>query len=118
MNLTRCVIANMPQHILADILENLANYEFEIVKRLDAIANIEEIFSSSDEDNIDLAVVGINSADLTPSFYNFLNSNIDISVIAIIDGGAHMAAFINNFGTSDLLKAMRLISRTKSINKH
>jgi len=43
----------------------------------------------------------------------FLNNKNDISLIAIIAGGKHLAAFVNNFGNHDLLKAMPFINPCK-----
>jgi hypothetical protein len=106
-----CVIANMPQQLLGDIVEDMVEEcaDIEIIKRVDSIREIQAVMAVSP---VDLVVLGMNSADIPQSCLGLMEETPNVTIIGLVDDGRRLAAFLDNVGKNDILKIIRTFCRS------
>jgi len=106
----RCLIANMPQQVLVDIVENLAQESgvIEIVERVTSISEIPAVIA---QNPVDLLILGMKSTELPEPCFSILNRSSDMPVLGLVDDGRKLAIYLNNFGKNDILKIIRTLHR-------
>ena len=107
----RCVIANMPQQLLRDIVENMVREsgDIEVVER---VANIRDIPSVIAKNPVDLLIMGMESNILPSSCLGIMNRSADVPILGLVDDGRQLVVYLNNVGKNDILKMVRTLRRT------
>ena len=106
-----CVIANMPQQLLGDIVEDMVEEcaDIEVIKRVDSIREIQAVMASSP---VDLVVLGMKSTDIPQSCLGLMDETPNLTIIGLVDDGRRLAAFFDNVGKNDILKIIRTFCRS------
>ena len=110
MDQVRCVIANMPQKMLADIVESMVEEsgEIQVVNRVNSLAEIKTVI---DREPVDLLVLGMQSIDLPQSCVGIMNEIPNLAIVGLVDDGRRLACFLDNIGKNDILKVIKTFSR-------
>ena len=103
MDQVRCVIANMPQKLLADIVERMV-VESGDIQVIDRANNLGDIEPGIDRESIDLIVLGMQSISLPQSCVEIMNEIPNLTIIGLVDDGRRLACFLDNVGKNDILK--------------
>ncbi|MDH5181644.1 MAG: hypothetical protein OEZ39_14660 [Gammaproteobacteria bacterium] len=102
MEYIRCVIADIPQIILADIIQQLTEQHpgIEVVARFD---DFEKLASFIQQQDIDMVMLGTDMDSMAQSLNEVLALSPQTVVIAIIKNGRRACACIEDVGASELL---------------
>ena len=110
MQQTRCVIANIKQKILADIIEDMVD-ECGDIKIVDRVGHISDVPASIAANPVDLLVLGMQSGDFRDPCRDLMNQIPNLAIVALIDDGRRLAAFLDNVGKDDILRIVRTLCR-------
>ena len=108
----RCVIANMPQKLLRDIVENMVREsgDIEVVEQVENIHDIPSVIAKKTP--VDLLIMGMESNILPESCLGIMNRSADVPILGLVDDGRRLAMYLNNVGKNDILKMVRTLRRT------
>jgi hypothetical protein len=114
MEQVRCVIANMPQKLLADIVENMVEEsgDMQVVDRVNSISEVKAVI---DKNPVDLLILGLKSIDLPQSCVGIMNESPNLAIVGLVDDGRRLACFLDNVGKSDILRIIRTLCGTGSV---
>ena len=112
----RCLIADIPQVVLADIVQRIAQSRLgiEVVGRID---NKEHFSQMVHERNVDVVVFGAESDFFPVEWRDVRDSNPDMLFIGLIDDGRHAAIYINDIGTDQLINMVRFSTKNHMSTK-
>lgn len=107
----RCVIANMPQKLLRDIVENMVREsgDIEVVEQVENIHDIPSVIANNP---VDLLIMGMESNILPESCLGIMNRSANVPILGLVDDGRRLAMYLNNVGKNDILKMVRTLRRT------
>lgn len=107
----RCVIANMPQKLLRDIVENMVSEsgDIEIVEQVENIHDVPSVIAGNP---VDLLIMGMESNMLPESCLGIMNRSANVPILGLVDDGRRLAMYLNNVGKNDILKMVRTLRRT------
>lgn len=103
MKIHRCLIADIPQVVLADIVQKIleeAN-DIEVVGRL---KSSEEVQSFITQNSIDILIIGMKNDSLSSVYQEVMNQDSNLIVIGLKGDGRNLVVHINNPGNSSLIK--------------
>lgn len=105
MESVRCVIANMPQQLLVDIVENMVEESgvIEVVERVKSISEIPAVIATR---QVDMLILGLQSTDLPGPCVDLMNTTSDLPILGLVDDGRRLAVYLNNVGRNDILKVV------------
>lgn len=106
----RCIIANMPQQMLVDIVENIAK-ESGVTEIVDRVTNINDIPDVIARKPADLLILGMKSNELPEPCLRILNHCSDLPILGLVDDGRRLAIYLNNFGKKDILRIINTLHR-------
>jgi AmiR/NasT family two-component response regulator len=106
----RCVIANMPQKLLRDIVENMVRESGDI-EVVDQVENIRDVPSVIADNSVDLLIMGMESNNLPESCLGIMNRSANVPILGLVDDGRRLAMYLNNVGKNDILKMVRTLRR-------
>ena len=111
MQQIRCVIANIKQKMLVDIIEDMVKEcgDIEIVDRVGHISDVQAAIAA---DPIDLLVLGMKSSDYPEPCRDLMNQIPNLAIVGLIDDGRRLAAFLDNVGKNDIVKIVRTLCQT------
>jgi hypothetical protein len=110
MDHVRCVIANIPQRLLADIVANIAKKSgpIKIVKILN---NADHFQTASIEDDVDLLLLGVKGIDFPNACFELMDKIPHLAVLGLVDDGRRLVALQNDVGVNDILRVIRALCR-------
>ena len=116
MDKVRCVIAEMPQKLLADIVQNMVEDSgvIEVVSRIDGSA---EISSEIATHSADVLILGMKSEQIPCFCTDIMNRNFNLSVVGLVDDGRRLAVYLDNIGKDDILRIVKALHPPKSGSK-
>ncbi len=104
MEKIRCLISDIPQQILADIVQRIAKEckEIEVVDHTN-INGIEELNHVVNKYSIDVLIMGMKD-NVLPTIYSELMGQIkNLMIIGLIDDGRRAVVYLNNIGKKDIV---------------
>jgi hypothetical protein len=110
MQQIRCVIANIKQKILADIIEDMVE-ECGDIEIVDRVGHINDIQASIAVHPVDLLVLGMKSSDYPQPCLDLMNQIPNLAIVGLVDDGRRLVAFLDNVGKDDILKIVRTLCR-------
>ncbi|MCP4925672.1 MAG: hypothetical protein GY916_06995 [Gammaproteobacteria bacterium] len=111
MESVRCVIADIPQQLLAKIVQSTVeeNGLVEVVDRVSGIADIASVVANS---SAEVLVMGMDSSDLPDVCTQVMNRIADILVIGLVDDGRRLSVFLDNASKNDIPKIIQALHRS------
>ncbi len=111
MQQIRCVIANIKQKMLADIIEDMVE-ECGDIEVVDRVGHINDVQAAIAANPVDLLVLGMTSGDCHEPCRDLMNQIPNLAIVGLIDDGRRLAAYLDNVGKDDILKIVRTLSRS------
>lgn len=101
MKTLRCLISNIPQKLLSDIVLGTAQQQtdIEVIGDVDADSNLPALVK---EKSVDLLLIGIEKNALPQAFNELLDSNPGLLIVGLVDDGRSAAIFVNDIGAGEL----------------
>ena len=110
METLHCLIADIPQIVLADIVQRLTeeNHNIEVVKRVPNIEAVPAILSRQD---IDVLILGMKSNTLPQAHRDILNNFSDLLIVGLVDDGRQAAIYMGDVGSNEIVKIIRTLGK-------
>lgn len=114
MEKIRCLIADMPQLILADIVYGITddNQDIEVVDRVPAIEDVPMVLSEQD---INVLILGMNSNLSFQYSRDIIKSFPDLLVIGFVDDGRLAAVYKGDVGRAEIIKIIQTLGKRKKL---
>lgn len=111
MGSVRCLIADMPQMVLADIVRNLAEEcsDIEVVGRVNSL---EDVLTATGHDPVDVLITGMQNTALPHMYLDIMKKITNLAVVGLVDDGRQLAVYLDNVGKNDILKILRVLRRS------
>jgi len=102
MDLIRCLIADVPQRMLCDIVKKVVEQDssVELVGRVNTVDDIPLFI---EQQSIDLLIVGIDSENLNLLYERMISVLSDVMVFGLINDGRGSLVYINDIGVDEML---------------
>jgi DNA-binding NarL/FixJ family response regulator len=111
MQSVRCLIADIPQLVLADIVRNLAE-ESSDIEVVDSVNSIEDIWSVIARTPVDVLILGMKNTVLPRMYVDVMQRFSNLAIVGLVDDGRQLAVYMDNVGSSDILRILRALRRT------
>ena len=110
METIHCLIADIPQVVLADIVQRITeeNQNIEVVKR---VPNIEDVPAILSEQDIDVLILGMKSNTSLQAYRDILNNFSDLLIVGLVDDGRLVAIYMDDVGVDEMLKIITSYAR-------
>ena len=113
----RCLIADIPQLVLADIVQRVAeeNEDVEVVDRLTGVDNLaEEIKKQA----IDVLILGMKKNRLPQVCNEVLDTISNLLVVGLVDDGRRTAIYVDDVGSNEIMKIISILGRRSAIKSY
>jgi hypothetical protein len=104
----QCLIANIPQKILAEIVQNLLEADGDI-EVLNHAMSIEDLPQVVDQQKITLLIVGMKTFDLPTVCEELLLRYSNLVILGMVEDGRKVAAYFNDVASQDLTNLVNLL---------
>ena len=110
METLNCLIADIPQVVLADIVQKITeeNQNIEVVERVPKIEDVPAILSRKD---IDVLILGMKSNTPHQICRDILNKFSDLLIVGLVDDGRLAAIYMDDIGVDEILKIITSYAR-------
>ena len=110
MDNVRCLIADMPQLLLADIVQNLADAcsDIEVIGHVDTMDDITSVIAANP---VDVLILGMDDAVLPALCVEMMRRVSNLAILGLVDDGRQLAVYLNDVGKNDILKILRSLPR-------
>ena len=101
METLRCLISNIPQQLLSDIVLRITRQHknIEVVGRVDGINDIPFLVK---KESIDVLLLGMNKSMLPPVCTEALGKVPNLLVVGLVEDGRSAAIYIDNVGPGEI----------------
>ena len=110
METLHCLMADIPQVVLADIVQRITeeNYNIEVVKR---VPNIEDVPAVLSRQNIDVLILGMKSNTSPRTYRDILNKFSDLLIVGLVDDGRLAVIYMDDVGSDEIVKIIRTLGK-------
>ena len=110
METLHCLMADIPQVVLADIVQRITeeNYNIEVVKR---VPNIEDVPAVLSRQNIDVLILGMKSNTSPRTYRDILNKFSDLLIVGLVDDGRLAVIYMDDVGSNEIVKIIRTLGK-------
>lgn len=108
MKSIQCLIANIPQKILAEIVQKLleADGDIEVVNHDMSIEDLPQVV---DQQQINLLIVGMKTFELPTVCEELLLRYSNLMILGMVEDGRKVAAYFNDVSSQDLTNLVNLL---------
>lgn len=113
----RCLIADIPQLVLADIVQRVAeeNEDVEVVDRVTGIDNLSEVVRKQ---AIDVLILGMKNNMLPQVCNDVMDTISDLLVVGLVDDGRRAAIYVDDVGGNEIVKIIRILGGRSAIKSY
>lgn len=108
MQSVRCVIANIPQEILADIVQNLLGISSRI-KIIDRVGSIGDLPQVLQREPVDALILGMDDLPLPASELELSKQLGGLPIVGLDNDGRRLIVYVDNVGGCDLVKIIEAL---------
>lgn len=107
MDNLRCLIANIPELVLADIVHRLVDErpDVDVVARDASNRNLRELIKKY---GVDVLIMGLDISHIPEEYIDIMELDSDLVVIGLIEEGRHAMVLIEDIGLGDLKELINL----------
>lgn len=106
----RCLIADIPQQVLADIVQSITN-ECKAAEVVDRINGVENLQLAVKENSIDVVILGMKNNVLPRQCSELMEQFANLMVIGLIDDGRRAAVYLDNIGTKEIVHIISTLGK-------
>ena len=110
METLHCLIADIPQIVLADIVQKITeeNQNIEVVKRVPKIEDVPAILSRQD---IDVLILGMKSNAYSRACRDIQSKFSDLLIIGLVDDGRQATIYMGDVGCNEIVQAIKTLGK-------
>lgn len=101
METLRCLISNVPQKLLSDIILETVQQHMNIEVVDDTSAD-DDLAALVKKESVDLLLIGIERNILPRNISELIESVPDLLIVGLVDDGRGAAIFVNDIGAGEL----------------
>lgn len=105
MEILRCLIADIPQKLLSDIVQRITQ-EHEFIDVLDPVTNVENLPVLLQEQSVDVLILGLSDPVMSQYCMDILKKFSDLLIIGLLDDGRLATIYLNNVGSMEIIKVI------------
>lgn len=111
MESVRCLLADIPQILLADIVQHITEDTsgIEVIGRVNTIEEVPEIVLN---DSVDVLILGMKSCMLPNVCLDIMNNISNLIIVCLVDDGRRLAVYLDNIGKNDILKVIKTFGKS------
>ena len=106
----QCLIADIPQAILADILQRTAE-QSEHIEVVDRISNLDDLPAALAQNPVDVLIVGMDKPVVPRRYSDLMNRFANLLVVGLIDDGRSAAVFVNDISSDEMTDLITLLGK-------
>ena len=106
----RCLIADIPQVMLGDILQRFAE-ESEHIEVVDRIADVGELPGILNSRPIDVVILGMEKFKFPPVCSDMLKQFSNLLFVGLVDDGRMAAIYLNNISGHEVTGLINILGR-------
>ncbi len=116
METLRCLIADIPQKILADIVQTVTQQHenIEVIGRLADLARLEELLLA---EAVDILILGVQKNTPRDLCLELVEQFPGLLIISLVDDGRVAVIYLSNVGSNQLIDAIVSFNRTGMTEK-
>ena len=102
MDVVRCLIADVPQRLLGDIVKRVAEQEesIELVGNINHLTDLSQIIENQ---SIDALIVGVSDSKFQQLYDGLIKQYSNLMVFALVDDGRRAAVYLDDIGVDEML---------------
>lgn len=108
----RCLISNIPQKLLSDIILGIAQQHVNIDVVGDASAD--DLPTLIQKESVDLLLIGMERNGLPQNFDAILDNDPELLIIGIVNGGRGATIFANDIGAAELEQLISMLGPART----
>jgi len=99
----RCLISDIPQKLLSDIILSITQ-QHENIEVVDHVSSSEELDSILSKQSIDVLILGLKSQPFPDVCKDLLEKFSDLLILGLFDDGRLAAVYLDDVGSHEIVK--------------
>ncbi|MCP4378538.1 MAG: response regulator transcription factor [bacterium] len=108
METLRCLIADIPQKILADIVQTVTQQR-ENIEVIEQLTNLSSLVETLRDKAVDVLILGIQKSTPRDLCLELAEQFPDLLIIALVDDGRMAVVYLSNVGSNQLVEAIVML---------
>ena len=110
METLRCLISDIPQKLLSDIVTGITDPHKDI-EVVDRIAGREDLYLALNKQSIDVLILGLNQ-NCFPGFCSeLLNQFSDLLIVGLCHDGRQAAVYLDDVSSHEIIEVIRAFGK-------
>ena len=105
METLRCLISDIPQKLLSDIILSITQ-QHENIEVVDRVSNGKELDSILDEQPVDVLILGLKSNPFPDVCKDLLEKYSNLLILGLFDDGRLAAVYLDDVGSHEIIKVI------------
>ncbi len=110
METLHCLIADIPQIVLADIVQDMVE-ESNDIDVIGRVNTTEEILSAVKQGSVDVLVLGMKNDAAPRVLVDIMNKVSNLVVVGLVDDGRKLAVYLDDVGKSEIVNIIRMLGQ-------
>ena len=103
METLRCLISDIPQKLLSDIILSITQ-QHENIEVVDRVSNGKELDSILSEQPVDVLILGMKSNPFPDVCKDLLEKYSNLLILGLFDDGRLAAVYLDDVGSHEIIK--------------
>ena len=105
MDHIRCLIADVPQRMLSDIVNKIVGLE-STIELVDNVRNVADLPLLIEQQSIDALIVGGDCRNLQQLYESVIKKHSDVLVLALLDDGRDVVVYLDDISADEILQVI------------
>ncbi len=110
METLRCLITDIPQKLLSDIIVGITHQQ-ENIEVVDRTVGLKDILSVLNEQAIDVLVLGLDQNCFPGNCRELLNQYPELLIVGLCDDGRHAAVYLDDVSSREIVDVIRTFGK-------
>lgn len=112
MENVRCIIADMPHYLLADIIQKITDNrtDIEVVGRVDQNTNLSKLL---EEQEVDVVMLSMDDVHLSEQLNSVFELSPQVVAVGVVSDARRICVCVEDFGPDDFMSLVMAAVRRK-----
>ena len=110
METLRCLISDIPQKLLSDIILGITQ-QHENIEVVDRVSGREELAATLSREPIDVLILGLKQNCFPEFCRDILNRFSDLLIVGLFDDGRLAAVYLDDVSSNEIIKVIRTFGK-------
>lgn len=117
MEILRCLISDIPQKLLSDIILGITQQHGNI-EVVDRVSDSKELSTILKQQHIDVLILGLNTNCFPEFCKELLDICSDLLIVGLIDDGRLAAVYLDDVRSHEIIKVIRTFGKRRDGSKN